>query len=59
MNDTLSLISEITTRLGNSSILQTQATADGTLTLWVKGDQAERPAKVFEKRDHPAIQHAV
>ncbi len=39
MNDTLSLISEITTRLGNSSILQTQSTADGTLTVWVKSDQ--------------------
>ena len=39
MNDTLSLISEITTRLGNSSILQTQSTADGTFTVWVKIDQ--------------------
>jgi NADH-quinone oxidoreductase subunit C/D len=39
MNDTLSLISEITTRLGNSSILQTQSTADGTITVWVKSDQ--------------------
>ncbi len=36
MNDTLSLISEISTRLGNSSILQTQSTADGTLTVWAK-----------------------
>jgi len=39
MNDTLSLISEITTRLGNSSILHTQSTADGTCTIWVKIDQ--------------------
>jgi NADH-quinone oxidoreductase subunit C/D len=39
MNDTFSLISEITTGLGNLSILQIQSTADGTLTLWAKGDQ--------------------
>jgi NADH-quinone oxidoreductase subunit C/D len=39
MNDTLSLISEISTQLGNSSILQTQSTADGTLTVWIKTDR--------------------
>jgi NADH-quinone oxidoreductase subunit C/D len=39
MNDTLSLISEITTRLGNSSILHIQSTADGTFTVWVNIDQ--------------------
>jgi NADH-quinone oxidoreductase subunit C/D len=39
MNDTFSLISEITTRLGNSSFLQTQSTADGTLTVWAKSEQ--------------------
>jgi len=36
MNDTQSLISEITNRSGISSILQKEATLDGTLTLWVK-----------------------
>jgi NADH-quinone oxidoreductase subunit C/D len=48
MNDTLSLISEITTRLGNSSILQMQSTADGTTTLWVKSDQLKDVLKFLK-----------
>jgi NADH-quinone oxidoreductase subunit C/D len=39
MSDTLSLISEISSRLGNSLILQIESTADGTLTIWVSSDR--------------------
>lgn len=48
MNDTLSLISEITTRLGNASILQTQSTADGTLTVWVRSDQLKEILRLLK-----------
>jgi NADH-quinone oxidoreductase subunit C/D len=39
MDGNLSLVSDITSRFGNSLILNTQVTADGILTLWIKDDQ--------------------
>ena len=55
MNDTLSLISEITTRLGNSSILQTQSTADGTFTVWVKTDRLKELLGFLKNGIQPAF----
>src|SRR5512145_706737 len=39
MNGELSLLSDITTRFGNSLLINTQTTSDGILTLWVRTDQ--------------------
>jgi NADH-quinone oxidoreductase subunit C/D len=50
MNDTLSLISEITTGLGNLSFVQIQSTADGTLTVWAKSDQLKDLLKFLKNR---------
>jgi len=39
MSGELSLLSDISTRFGNSLLINTQTTSDGILTLWVRNDQ--------------------
>ena len=48
MSGDLSLISGIKIRLGESSVLAIQTTADGTLTLWVKSDQIKELLKYLK-----------
>ena len=48
MSGDLSLISGIKIRLGESSVIAIQTTADGTLTLWVKSDQIKELLKYLK-----------
>jgi NADH-quinone oxidoreductase subunit C/D len=49
MIDDLSLVSDITTRFGNSLVLNAQTTSDGIFTIWVHRDQLKDLLQYLKK----------